>query len=74
MSTRAEIYRNKARECVDFAERTSDDAKGKLLDVAAKWQSMAKEAEREICIPRPKWRGTLYGLASLTILLHSSQD
>jgi hypothetical protein len=74
MKTRPEIYCEKARECVVLAERASEESKGRLLDIAAKWQSMAREAERDICIPRQKWRGTIYSAASLRTLLRSSQN
>ena len=44
----AEFYRKKARHCLELARRAADwDAKQTLLDVAAEYDQLAKEAERK---------------------------
>jgi hypothetical protein len=67
MPSRSEIYHQKALKCVRLAADAPDrDEKEKLLATAKKWQSMADDATEEICVPQPKWRGTLY-MAAFTL-------
>jgi hypothetical protein len=48
MSSRADEYRAKAKECLDTAGLTNDlDTKHALDELAHEWVKMAEEAERE---------------------------
>ena len=47
MTTRAELYRQRARECEALAERANDaDRKARLREAAKQWVDLAERVEQ----------------------------